>query len=66
MRPGRFAAIVTSAALASGCAKTLAFGTATKFALDISQKVSEIPSTVPEFQEFLALQQETAKRLSEK
>lgn len=37
-----------------------------KNALDISQKVSEIPPTAPEFTEFLALQQETARRLSEK
>ncbi len=34
-----------------------------KNALDISQKVNEIPATAPEFQEFLALQQETARRL---
>jgi hypothetical protein len=37
-----------------------------KNALDISQKVSEIPSSAPEFAEFLALQQETAKKLAEK
>lgn len=35
-----------------------------KNALDISQKVNEIPPTAPEFHEFLAMQQETAKRLS--
>ena len=35
-----------------------------KNALDISQKVNEIPTTAPEFREFLALQQETAKRLA--
>ncbi len=34
-----------------------------KNALDISQKVNEIPPTAPEFQEFLALQQETARKL---
>jgi tetratricopeptide (TPR) repeat protein len=34
-----------------------------KNALDISQKVNEIPAAAPEFQEFLALQQETARRL---
>src|SRR5712691_9457355 len=34
-----------------------------KNALDISQKINEIPATAPEFQEFLALQQETARRL---
>ncbi len=37
-----------------------------KNALDISQKVNEIPDSAPEFREFLALQQETAKRLAEK
>lgn len=37
-----------------------------KNALDISQKVSEIPPSAPEFAEFLALQQETAKKLAEK
>ena len=37
-----------------------------KNALDISQKVNEIPTTAPEFAEFLALQQETAKKLAEK
>jgi tetratricopeptide (TPR) repeat protein len=37
-----------------------------KNALDISQKVSEIPPASPEFHEFLAMQQETAKRLAEK
>jgi len=37
-----------------------------KNALDISQKVSEIPPSAPEFAELLALQQETAKRLAEK
>ncbi len=35
-------------------------------ALDISQKVSEIPPTAQEFNEFLALQQETARRLAAK
>jgi len=35
-----------------------------KNALDISQKVSEIPPSAPEFAELLALQQETAKRLA--
>lgn len=35
-----------------------------KNALDISQKVSEIPPAAPEFQEFLALQQETARKLA--
>jgi hypothetical protein len=34
-----------------------------KNALDISQKVNEIPASAPEFREFLALQQETARRL---
>ena len=34
-----------------------------KNALDISQKVNEIPPSAPEFREFLALQQETARRL---
>jgi hypothetical protein len=34
-----------------------------KNALEISQKVHEIPATAPEFREFLALQQETARRL---
>jgi hypothetical protein len=34
-----------------------------KNALEISQKVNEIPATAPEFREFLALQQETARRL---
>ena len=37
-----------------------------KNALDISQKVNEIPAASPEFNEFLALQQETAKKLAEK
>jgi hypothetical protein len=37
-----------------------------KNALDISQKVNEIPPAAPEFQEFLAMQQETARRLAEK
>jgi len=37
-----------------------------KNALDISQKVGEIPPGAPEFAEFLALQQETAKKLAEK
>jgi hypothetical protein len=37
-----------------------------KNALDISQKVSEIPSSAPEFAEFLALQQETARKLAVK
>jgi tetratricopeptide (TPR) repeat protein len=37
-----------------------------KNALDISQKVNEIPPTAPEFNELLALQQETARRLAEK
>jgi tetratricopeptide (TPR) repeat protein len=37
-----------------------------KNALDISQKVNEIPPASPEFHELLALQQETAKRLAEK
>ncbi len=37
-----------------------------KNALDISQKVGEIPAASPEFHEFLAMQQETAKRLQEK
>jgi tetratricopeptide (TPR) repeat protein len=37
-----------------------------KNALDISERVSEIPPGAPEFQELLALQQETAKRLAEK
>src|SRR5438067_1923110 len=36
-----------------------------KNALDISQKVNEIPPASPEFQEFLAMQQETAKKLSQ-
>ena len=36
-----------------------------KNALDISQKVGEIPAAAPEFQEFLAMQQETAKKLSQ-
>lgn len=36
-----------------------------KNALDISQKINEIPTTAAEFQEFLALQQETAKRLAQ-
>src|ERR1700730_16292795 len=35
-----------------------------KNALDISQKVNEIPPASPEFQEMIALQQETAKRLA--
>jgi len=34
-----------------------------KNALDISQKVNEIPPAAPEFAEFLALQQETARNL---
>lgn len=33
-------------------------------ALDISQRVNEIPPSAPEFQEFVAMQQETAKKLS--
>ena len=37
-----------------------------KNALDISQKVNEVPPSAPEFAEFLALQQETAKKLAEK
>src|SRR5260370_12841522 len=37
-----------------------------KNALDISQKVSEVPPSAPEFAEFLALHKETAKRLAAK
>lgn len=36
-----------------------------KNALDISQKVNEIPPPAPEFAEFLALQQETARNLAQ-
>lgn len=35
-----------------------------KNALDISQRVNEIPATAPELREFLAMQQETAKKLA--
>ena len=35
-----------------------------KNALDISQKVGEIPPTSPEYQELLAMQQETARKLA--
>ena len=35
-----------------------------KNALDISQKVNEIPPSAPEFHEFLALQQQTARELT--
>ncbi len=37
-----------------------------KNALEISQKVNEIPAAAPEFHEFLAMQQETARHLAEK
>ena len=35
-----------------------------KNALDISQRVNEVPPTAPEFHEFVAMQQETAKKLA--
>ena len=37
-----------------------------KNALDISQKVGEIPPTSPEYQELLAMQQETARQLAQR